>query len=225
MDYESYDDSRPSNEYHKFMQDTWKEVYRVLKVGGRLCLNVPATTAKPIRENFLQNTCNDVDLAGFEYRNTIIWDKQNMSKRTAWGSFAMPSNPWAIPPFESILVYHKESPKMIGERSDIDITKEEFIAWSNALWKFAPENRVPEHPAVFPKELPKRCMKFWSYMNCTVLDPFLGAGTTAMVANEHNRNCIGIEIDEKYVDLSIKRVFGDKKYATEDLGYAKTHTL
>lgn len=214
IDYSFYNDNKTSQDYHTFMRKVWNEVYRVIRPGGRICLNIPFTTSKPNRENFYHNSCLDLESAGFTYRDVVVWNKTQASRRTAWGSWKQPSNPWVVPTFESIAIYHKESPKMIGKKEDADITRDEFIEWSNSMWNFPGDSTVKQHPATYPKELPKRCMKFWSFKNCVVLDPFLGAGTTTLVAKDISRNSIGIEIDKKYVDIALQRTFGEEDYDT-----------
>ena len=89
-----------------------------------------------------------------------------------------------------------------------DLTRDEFIEWSLSLWKFAPEKKqkIFGHPAMFPEELPKRCIKMFSWKNALVYDPFCGAGTTCYVANKLGRNYIGSDIIEKYCEITKKRL-------------------
>ena len=88
-----------------------------------------------------------------------------------------------------------------------DITKDEFIEWTNGVWNFQGENRSKVgHPAPFPVELPKRCIKLFSFVGDTILDPFLGSGTTLIACLELNRKGIGVEINPKYCELAVKRL-------------------
>lgn len=91
-----------------------------------------------------------------------------------------------------------------------DITREEFIEWTNGLWSFPGESRKKiGHPAPFPLELPKRCIKLFSFVGDTVLDPFLGSGTTLIATALLNRKGIGVEIDKKYCELALKRLLNE----------------
>jgi site-specific DNA-methyltransferase (adenine-specific) len=88
-----------------------------------------------------------------------------------------------------------------------DITPQEFMEWTNGLWSFNGESRKRVgHPAPFPLELPKRCIKLFSYVGDTVLDPFAGSGTTLLAAITHDRLAIGIEIEPAYCELSKQRI-------------------
>jgi len=87
------------------------------------------------------------------------------------------------------------------------IQKEEFIDWTNGVWTFNGEKRKKiGHPAPFPVELPRRCIKLFSFKEDVILDPFLGSGSTLIDAYEEGRRGIGVEIDPSYVELSIKRI-------------------
>jgi site-specific DNA-methyltransferase (adenine-specific) len=75
------------------------------------------------------------------------------------------------------------------------------------VWNFSGEskNRIG-HPAPFPVELPRRCIKLFSYVEDIVLDPFLGSGTTLIACLETSRAGIGVDINKKYCDLAVKRL-------------------
>lgn len=210
MDYGDYKDNLPLDKYISFIQDICNKLYRVTKKGGRVCFNVPPDIGV-LKDN------NKVSLdsifynclvnAGFLYRTKIIWNKQQITARTAWGSFCSPSNPNVLPSFEYILVFYKESPKKEGDRDKIDITKEEFIEWTNGLWTFGCESKKRvKHPAPYPEELCNRLIKFYSYIGDTILDPFMGSGTTAVVSSKLNRNYMGFELNQDYIDLANKRI-------------------
>ena len=94
-----------------------------------------------------------------------------------------------------------------------DVVRNDFIEWTNGVWNFNGEskNRVG-HPAPFPVELPRRCIKLFSYVGDAVLDPFLGSGTTLLACLETERTGIGIEINKNYCDIAIKRL---KEYGVE----------
>lgn len=158
----------------------------------------------PTHSDIIQFMTNELN---YIYITTIVWDKSQVGSRTAWGSFKSPSCPSFPTQFEFILVFAKNDRKL-QYKGETDLTKEEFIEWSLALWKFAPETRQKKigHPAMFPEELAKRCIKMFSWKGANVLDPFSGAGTTCKVANDLNRNFIGFEISDAYCELANKRI-------------------
>jgi len=88
-----------------------------------------------------------------------------------------------------------------------DITRKEFIEWTNGVWNFSGESKTKiGHPPPFPMELPKRCIKLFSYKGDIVLDPFLRSGTTLIACLQNNRIGIGVEMNEDYCRLAAKRL-------------------
>lgn len=88
-----------------------------------------------------------------------------------------------------------------------NLFQEEFIEWTNGLWTFSGESKKKiGHPAPFPRELPKRCIKLFSYVGDTVFDPFCGSGTTLLEAYSCNRIGVGVEIDHGYCELIKSRL-------------------
>ena len=114
-----------------------------------------------------------------KFRTEIIWYKQTMLKRTAWGSWKSPANPHIVPSWEYVLVFSKEKDRLDGNYKDADITSQEFRDFSDGLWKIQPERQRNGHPAPFPEDLIYRLVKFYSYRGNTVLDMFGGTGTVA----------------------------------------------
>ena len=215
--YGNHKDSMPYNEYLEFLNDTWKESKRVLKKGGRIAINITSMTCKTddgLHEwkCLYNDVINQMLKLDFIIRCDILWYKQAMSKRTAWGSWMSPSNPHVIQPYEFIFVFSKHNKKHNGEKKNIDITREEFLQYSDAFWNVSAETRLSKyHPAPFPKELVYRLIKFYTYKNDIVLDMFGGSGTTALVSYENNRNFIYIDNCKKYLDFAKKRILGKPK--------------
>ena len=117
------------------------------------------------------------------------------------------SAPFVIAPVELIVVLYKRQWKKISGTRQNDVTRAEFLEWTNGVWTFNGESKKRiGHPAPFPVELPRRCMKMFSYVGDTVLDPFLGSGTTLVACVQNNRKGIGIELDQRYSELAHRRI-------------------
>lgn len=204
--YNHHEDSGSYKDYLDFSRNWLTEAYRVLKDDGRLCLNIPLDKNKGGNKSVGADLTVIAKQAGFNYHSTIIWNEGNISRRTAWGSFMSASAPYVIAPVEVIAILYKKQWKKL-RRGGNDISKKEFMDWTNGLWTFNGESKKKVgHPAPFPVELPKRCIKLFSYVGDTVLDPFLGSGTTLIACYLNNRKGIGIDIDPEYFNLAIKRI-------------------
>ena len=117
------------------------------------------------------------------------------------------SAPYIIAPVELIVIFYKDSWKKINGSKKSTITKAEFMAWTNGLWAFNGESKKRiGHPAPFPRELPKRCIKLFSYEDDVVFDPFMGSGTTLIEAELQNRIAVGVDIDSDYCSLALNRI-------------------
>ena len=116
--------------------------------------------------------------------------------------------PYVIAPVELILILYKNNWKKTGGRRKNDITKQEFMDWTNGVWTFNGQSKkgAGGHPAPFPVELPRRCVKLFSYVGDTVLDPLMGSGTTLIEACINKRIGIGIDVDKKYCQLAQRRL-------------------
>ena len=144
---------------------------------------------------------------GWNYHSTIIWNEGNISRKTAWGSWMRASAPYVIAPVELIVILYKEQWKKINGSKISDITKDEFMEYTNGMWTFSGESKKRiGHPAPFPKELPYRAIKLFSYQNDMVFDPFMGSGTTLLVAASTNRKSVGLDIDKSYCELAKQRI-------------------
>lgn len=198
--YTNFGDKLPNDVYIRWIGKVFGNILPYLKAGGRVCINLNQTfLVMPIVELLKK--------IGYTHRATIIWNKKNIPKRTAWGSWKSPSDPNILPPFEYIIVFHKEIPKHVGDKRDIDITKEEFITYTNSLWEFPAIRQTYKHcKAAFPNELPYRLMKLYSYRSDLILDPFMGTGTTLEVAKELDRRSVGFEIVPEIYNEALQRL-------------------
>jgi len=208
--YNSFKDDIPYEKYLEFTEKWLKKAYLLMKPDGRMCLNIPLDKSKGRKEAGFQSVYADiVNIAkkvGWKYFSTIIWNEGNISRRTAWGSWLSARAPYVIAPVEVIIIFYKERWQKI-KNGKSDITKKEFMEWTNGLWTFSGESKKKVgHPAPFPVELPKRCIKLFSFVGDTVLDPFLGSGSTLIACALLNRKGIGVEIDENYCKLAKNRL-------------------
>ena len=143
---------------------------------------------------------------GWRYHATIIWNEGNISRRTAWGSWRSASAPHVIAPVEAIIVLYKDAWKR-DRRGQSSISSDDFKNWVLGIWDFSGESaRRIGHEAPFPRELPRRCIQLFSYVDDLVLDPFVGSGTTMIEAIQGGRQTIGIEIEPRYVELARRRI-------------------
>jgi site-specific DNA-methyltransferase (adenine-specific) len=203
-----YDQDLPLDDYLAFLQRVWKETWRVLVPGGRMCINVANLGRKPYIPLHAFITEQAIAL-GFLMRGEVIWNKAaSASPSTAWGSWKSPSNPILRDVHEYILVFCKQAFKRQNPSKRIGtITREEFLEYNKSIWNFSAESaRKVGHPAPFPLELPRRLIQLYTFEGEIVLDPFMGSGQTAIAALKSNRHYVGYEIDANYVALAHQRI-------------------
>jgi site-specific DNA-methyltransferase (adenine-specific) len=207
IQYSSNDDKLVYEDYLKFTEQWLKKSFDMLKDDGRMCLNIPLDKNKGGQQSVGADITTICKKIGFQYHSTVIWNEGNISRRTAWGSWISASAPYVIAPVELILILYKEKWKKTSGSLISDITKEEFMNWTNGLWTFNGESKKRiGHPAPFPIELPRRCIKLFSFVDDTIFDPFMGSGTTLLTALQNNRKAIGTDIDKDYCELAKKRI-------------------
>ncbi|UXF01896.1 DNA methylase N-4 [Fervidobacterium riparium] len=201
------------HEYLNSLYCVWSESYRVLRNGGRLCVNVGDQFARavvygrykviPIHAEIIAQ-CEDI---GFDFMGSIIWQKKTTMNTTGganvMGSYPYPPNGIVELDYEYILIFkkpgdNKKVPKEVKEASKL--SKEEWKEYFSGHWTFGGTKQIG-HEAMFPEELPRRLIKMFTFVGDTVLDPFLGSGTTAKVALELNRNVIGYEINKDFLEM------------------------
>ena len=210
--YNSYDDRIPYDIYLEFTQKWLEKAYKLLKDEGRFCLNIPLDKNKGGQQSVYADIVTIAKKIGFKYHSTIVWNEQNISRRTAWGSWLSATAPYVIAPVEMIVVLYKKRWKKLNGSRKSDITKKEFIEWTNGVWTFMGESKKRVgHPAPFPVELPRRCIKLFTFVGDTVLDPFLGSGSTLIACVFTGRKGIGIEIDKNYCEIAKQRLINEAK--------------
>ena len=205
IEYDTYNDNQELKEYLSGQEKVLKECFRIIKDGGRLAWQVPSITQEKMYfplNSWVSIKCLDI---GFEQRAEIIWLKDQISCRTAWGSFNSPSDNKILPSYEYIELFSKGN-KKIQHSGETDLNKDNFIEWTNGLWKIPPQTQSVQHPAPFPLNLAKRIIQMNTYVGDTVLDCFNGVGSTCVSAKQLKRNFIGIEISERYCQIARERL-------------------
>ncbi len=202
-----YDDDLSLKEYLQLLENSFRETYRVLVNGGRACINVANLGRKPYipLSDYISNMMIDI---GFNMRGEIIWNKAaSASPSTAWGSWQSAANPILRDIHEYILVFSKGDYNRISKGKKNTITKEQFMEWTKSIWTMNAESaRRIGHPAPFPEELPTRLIQLYSFKDDTILDPFMGSGTTALAALKSDRKFVGYDINKEYIELAEKRI-------------------
>ncbi len=194
------------DEYWQHAQRWAREMLRVVRPnGGRLALNIALDTTWST--TFYADWIRELQQAGWKVRHNITWNESNISRRTAWGSWLLPSAPHVLNPTEMIAVCHAGEYRRPAAGRRGDILPAEQRDWSLAMWSFAGANaRLIGHPAPFPEELPRRLIKLYSYPDDVVADPFVGSGTTCAVAARLGRHTLGVDRSPTYVLLAQERV-------------------
>ena len=209
----------------------WKECFRVLQNGCRLCINIGDQFARsvyygrykviPIRTE-ITKFCETI---GMDYMGAIIWQKVTTTNTTGgasiMGSFPYPRNGILKIDYEFILIFKKlgDTPKVTKEIKELSkLTTNEWNTYFSGHWNFAGEKQ-DKHLAMFPEELPRRLIRMFSFVGDTVLDPFLGSGTTSLAAKNLSRNSVGYEIGQTFtpiiknkLKISERDIFGDCTY-------------
>lgn len=200
---------------HEYLTDlyrTWAECFRALRPGARLCVNVGDQFARssiygrykviPLHAEIIAQ-CEQI---GFDFMGSIIWRKKTTMNTTGgavvMGSFPYPPNGIVEIDYEHILIFKKPGkPRRVSKeiKEQSKLTKEQWKEYFHGHWQFGGARQLG-HEAMFPRELPERLIRMFSFVGDTVLDPFLGSGTTLRAALELERGGVGYEINEDYVE-------------------------
>lgn len=228
-----FDDSYA--DYINNLNLVWSECSRVLHKGCKLCINIGDQFARsvyygrykviPIRTEIIR-FCETI---GMDYMGAIIWQKVTTCNTTGgatiMGSFPNPRNGILKLDYEFILLFKKpgKPPKVRKEvKEQSKMTTEEWNTYFAGHWTFAGEKQ-DKHIAMFPEELPRRLIKMFSFVGETVLDPFLGSGTTSLAAKNLGRNSIGYEINDDFVDVIRDKLNLEQKNMFEEIDFQVVH--
>lgn len=202
-----YDEDMGFEEYLALIREVGKEVYRVLKPGGRYVINIANLGRKPyIPLHSFFYTLHIQEL-GFLPMGEIIWQKgKGASGSCAWGSWRSAKAPRLRDLHEYLLVFAKQAYSR-PDKGESTIDRDEFMDATLSIWNIPPESaKRVGHPAPFPVDLAKRVIQLYSYRDDVVLDPFLGSGTTCVAAKVLGRKYVGFDISEEYCTLARRRL-------------------
>jgi len=201
INYGNFKDKMSIDKYISWLCEVFSECSRCLAPGGHIIIQIANTGRQPYIPKSSYLIVALEKKWNLKLRGEIIWNKNNFTAKTAWGSWLSPNQPSIRDQTERIIIYRKD-----GIRTGkTDLTRSEFLAWTKDLWNITPETRR-KHPAPFPEELAKRCIKLFTFIGETVLDPFVGSGTTAVVATRLKRKFIGIDINPEYCEMARRRI-------------------
>lgn len=200
---------------HKNLALTWREVHRVLVDGGIALINIGDATRSvgSIFRLFPNHAkvIEECEKIGFTTLPYILWKKPTTKpkykgKGAFLGSGFLPPNAYVTLDCEYILIFRKGKPREFEPNNPLryasKYTKQERDSWFTQIWNVVGTKQeiseVERRAAAFPREIPRRLIRMFSIVGDTVLDPFLGTGTTMEVAIELQRNSIGYEIDKSF---------------------------
>lgn len=206
------------HEYLKDLYHTWRECFRVLREGARLCINIGDQFARasvygrykviPLHAEFI-NQCEQI---GFDFMGAIIWQKKTTMNpsggATIMGSYPFPPNGIVELDYEFIHIFKKPGKsKQVSKETKAasQLTKEEWKEYFAGHWYFGGTRQVG-HEAMFPEELPRRLIRMFTFRGDTVLDPFLGSGTTVKAALDLKRNAVGYEINRDFQETISQKI-------------------
>lgn len=232
IEYDSHDDRKQMSEYWEFTRNWLTQAYRILKEDGRIAVNVPYEVNVQDRGGrvlFMSEFWTIMKEVGFKFYGLVDLneDSPHRSKTTAWGSWMSPSAPYIYNPKECVILAYKKVhiKKIKGEpewvateitESDLfgeitkkkvytDEQKKEFMSLVYGQWDYFADTKQLTK-ATFSMDIPMKAIKILTYRNDLVLDPFAGSGTTLCAAEIGKRRWIGIELSEKYCQVSQERV-------------------
>ncbi len=198
---------------HRLLDSVWQECFRVMRPGGILCINIgdaTRTIAKEFRlypnHSRILQSCLSLGLRNLP---NIIWRKQTNAPNKFMGSGMLPAGAYVTLEHEYILIFRKEGKRLFNSaeerlrRTQSAFFWEERNIWFSDVWDFkgirqAFSGARRDRSAAFPFELAYRLINMYSLRHDTVLDPFLGTGTTMLAALSSERNSIGIDIDASF---------------------------
>ncbi|MCZ6701646.1 MAG: DNA methyltransferase [Ignavibacteria bacterium] len=233
-DYGSENQIGYNDSYENYINNlnlVWSQAHRILHNGCRLCVNIGDQFARavyygrykviPIRTEIIK-FCESI---GFDYMGAIIWQKKTTTNTTGgaslMGSYPIPRNGIISIDYEFILLFKKLGQPILPDKAlkeQSKMSKDEWKTYFSGHWNFGGAKQNG-HIAKFPEELPKRLIKMFSFVGDTVLDPFLGSGTTSLVAKNLGRNSIGYEVNSEFIPIIKEKLSVDETKMFDESNY------
>ena len=208
--------------YLRMLEDVFAECVRKLEPGGRIAVNVANLGRRPYRSLSADVIAILQDRLRLLLRGEVIWQKaRGATGSCAWGSFQRPGNPVLRDLTERVVIASKgrfDRAVAAVERAEKGLPSlgsahvDEFMEATTDVWEIPPESATRVgHPAPFPVELPKRLIELYTYREDLVLDPFMGAGSTAVAAVRTGRHYAGFDTDAAYVASAEERIARERE--------------
>jgi DNA modification methylase len=212
---------------HESLARVWREAYRLLVDGGIACINIGDAT-RTINGKFRlfpnhSKIIEHCERTGFTTLPYVLWKKPTTKPRykgkgAFLGSGFLPPNAYVTLDCEFILIFRKGKLRQFAphdrRRYESAFTKKERDEWFSQIWTLVgtrqTESQIERRTAAFPEEIVNRLIKMFSIKGDTILDPFLGSGTTTKTAMQNERNSVGYETDESLLPLIKKKTSAQK---------------
>jgi len=210
-------------EMHDYLSKVWKETYRVLVDGGIACINIGDAT-RTINEKFqlFPNHSRIIEVCekiGFTTLPYILWKKPTTKpmykgKGAFLGSGFLPPNAYVTLDCEFILLFRKGNLRKFkpkdARRYESAFTKKQRDEWFSQIWAVKgtrqTSSQLERRTAAYPEEITDRLIRMFSVKGETVLDPFLGSGTTTKIAIQNERSSVGYEVDQNLLPVVTKKI-------------------
>ena len=217
-------------QFHDELHKVWRHSFRVLVPGGRLVCVVGDVCLSRRRNGRHMVMPMHADIVvrarriGFDNLSPIFWYKiANANYEVENGSsfLGKPYEPNAIIKNDVEFILMLRKPGGYRQPSDEQrvaskLTKEEHQEWFQQIWRGLTGESTKHHPAPFPEEIAYRLVRMFSFVGDTVLDPFMGTGTTLLAAAKCHRNCVGVEVEPSYVKMAKERLTRELNGLFED---------
>ena len=222
------------NAMHEYLAKVWQETYRILVDGGIACVNIGDAT-RSINGKFqlfpnhsrITEVCEKIGFTTLPY---ILWKKPTTKpmykgKGAFLGSGFLPPNAYVTLDCEFILLFRKGSlrkfqPKDVL-RYESAFTKKQRDEWFSQIWAVKgtrqTASQLERRTAAYPEEIADRLIRMFSVKGETVIDPFLGSGTTTKIAMQNERNSVGYEIDQNLLPVVTKKIGNTKTGITLEI--------
>jgi len=217
---------------HENLATVWRETHRVLCDGGIAAINIGDAT-RTVNGKFQlfpnhARIMEECDKIGFTTLPYILWKKPTTKptykgKGAFLGSGFLPPNAYVTLDCEFILLFRKGKLRKFQPKDTLRyesaFTKAQRDEWFSQIWAFKgirqTASELERRTAAYPEEIAQRLIKMFSIKGDTVLDPFLGSGTTTKIAMQNQRNSIGYETDTRLLSMIEKKISASKSQAVD----------